>query len=67
MCNCVKTNLPDLTVEDRNHRAISDGFNQVEYIDNLNRIVADMAAERVRLMDRIKKLSQELHDLLWSN
>jgi hypothetical protein len=67
MCNCCKSNLPDFTVEDRNHRAISDGFNQVEYIDNLNRIVADMAAERVRLLDRIHGLQLELHRYQGSN
>jgi hypothetical protein len=59
MCNCVKTNLPDLTVEDRNHRAISDGFNAVEMVENLSRIVADMVQERERQNARIELLEAE--------
>lgn len=60
MCNCCKSNLPDLTVEDRNHRAISDGFNQVELIQRLNELVAHLSDERERLLVRISELERDL-------
>lgn len=58
MCKCIN-NAPDLTVEDRNHRAISDGFNTVEMVENLIRLAGDLLQERERQNARIELLEAE--------
>lgn len=60
MCNCCKSNLPDFTIEDRNHRAISDGFNAVEVAANQARLIAEMSEEREVMIRKIQSLEMEL-------